>query len=124
MTQRWKVGDATITSVLEDEIAHIPPEFFFPDATASDVARYPELVPEFADEQGNITLRVQGVVVETEDVTRVPEDLRCLGFGERSGRCHANMGLSLGQEDRYGRLAAHVDNARQFPFGCVEGKWR
>ncbi len=81
MTQRWKVGDATITSVLEDEIAHIPPEFFFPDATASDVARYPELVPEFADEQGNITLRVQAVVVETEDRTVLVDP--CVGNGKK-----------------------------------------
>lgn len=65
MTQRWKVGDATITSVLEEETAHIPPEFFFPDATAADVLRHPELIPDYADEQGNITLRVQAVVIET-----------------------------------------------------------
>ena len=38
-TQQWRVGDATITSVVEDEIAHIPPEFFFPAATAAEVAR-------------------------------------------------------------------------------------
>jgi glyoxylase-like metal-dependent hydrolase (beta-lactamase superfamily II) len=65
MTQRWKVGDATITSVVEDEVPHIPPEFFFPAATAADVARHPELIPDYADEQGNITLRVQAVVIET-----------------------------------------------------------
>jgi glyoxylase-like metal-dependent hydrolase (beta-lactamase superfamily II) len=64
MTQRWKVGDATITSVLEDETPGIPPELFFPDATAADVLRHPDLIPDYADEQGNITLRVQAVVVE------------------------------------------------------------
>jgi glyoxylase-like metal-dependent hydrolase (beta-lactamase superfamily II) len=81
MTQRWKVGDATITSVLEDEVAHIPPEFFFPDASASDVARYPELVPDYADEQGNITLRVQAVVLETEDRTVLVDP--CVGNGKK-----------------------------------------
>ncbi len=64
MTQRWKVGDVTITSVLEDETFHIPPELFFPDATAAAVARHPWLVPDYADEQGNIGLRVQAIVIE------------------------------------------------------------
>ena len=36
--QRWSVGDATITSVVEDETHHIPPEFFFPGVTAADAA--------------------------------------------------------------------------------------
>lgn len=81
MTQRWKVGDATITSVLEDEIAHIPPEFFFPDATAADVARYPALVPDYADEQGNITLRVQAIVIDTGS-RRVLVD-PCVGNGKK-----------------------------------------
>lgn len=37
-TQRWTVGRCTITSILEEQIEHIPPELFFPDATAADVA--------------------------------------------------------------------------------------
>src|SRR4051812_36346063 len=31
IAQRWTVGDATITSVVEDEILHLPPEFLFPE---------------------------------------------------------------------------------------------
>ena len=31
--QRWTVGEVTITSVVEEQTEHIPPEFFFPDAT-------------------------------------------------------------------------------------------
>ena len=30
-TQRWTVGDVVITSVVEEQTDHIPPEFFFPD---------------------------------------------------------------------------------------------
>jgi glyoxylase-like metal-dependent hydrolase (beta-lactamase superfamily II) len=63
-TQRWKVGNATITSVVEDEIHHIPPELFFPAATAAAVAEHASLAPEFTDEHGNIALRVQAFVVE------------------------------------------------------------
>ncbi len=63
-SQRWKVGNATITSVVEDETHHIPPEFFFPAATAAEVAEHASLVPDFADEHGNIALRVQAFVIE------------------------------------------------------------
>ena len=44
--QRWSVGDATITSVVEAETHHIPPEFFFPGVTAADLQRQPWLVPD------------------------------------------------------------------------------
>ncbi len=63
-TQRWTVGGATITSVVEDEVAHIPPEFFFPAATAGAVAAHGWCVPDYADEDGNIPLRVQALIVE------------------------------------------------------------
>jgi glyoxylase-like metal-dependent hydrolase (beta-lactamase superfamily II) len=62
--QRWTVGEHTITSVVEDQIEHIPPELFFPGTGAADVARHAWLVPDFADEQGRITLRVQAFVVQ------------------------------------------------------------
>jgi glyoxylase-like metal-dependent hydrolase (beta-lactamase superfamily II) len=80
MTQRWSIGDATITSVVEDETHHIPPEFFFPDGTAAEVARHPELVPDYADAQGNIALRVQAVVVETAGRTVLVDP--CVGNGK------------------------------------------
>jgi glyoxylase-like metal-dependent hydrolase (beta-lactamase superfamily II) len=62
--ERWHVGGFTITSVLEDQTDHIPPEFFFPDAKATDVARHPWLAPDFADGDGRIALRVQAFVIE------------------------------------------------------------
>src|SRR5262249_45252932 len=65
MTQRWQVGDVTVTSVVEDETHHIPPEWFFPEADASKVGKYPDLVPDYVDEQGNIALRVQALMIET-----------------------------------------------------------
>jgi glyoxylase-like metal-dependent hydrolase (beta-lactamase superfamily II) len=80
-TQRWTVGDATITSILEDETMHIPPELFFPDATAAEVAEHPWLVPDFADEHGNVGLRVHALVIEI-DGRRVLVD-PCVGNGKR-----------------------------------------
>ncbi len=62
--QRWTVGDVVITSVVEVQTDHIPPELFFPAATAADVAKHDWVVPDFADADGNIGMRVQALVVE------------------------------------------------------------
>jgi glyoxylase-like metal-dependent hydrolase (beta-lactamase superfamily II) len=79
-TQRWTVGRCTITSILEEQIEHIPPELFFPDATAADVARHPWLVPDFADRDGRIALRVQALVIETGGRTVLVDP--CVGNGK------------------------------------------
>jgi glyoxylase-like metal-dependent hydrolase (beta-lactamase superfamily II) len=80
-TQRWTVGEATITSVVEEETHHIPPEFFFPAATAAEVAAQDWLsVPDFVDADGNIALRIQAFVVETGG-RRVLVD-PCVGNGK------------------------------------------
>jgi len=63
-SQRWQVGDVTITSVVEDQVEHIPPELFFPGADAAAVSKHEWCIPDFADEAGNISLRVQALVVE------------------------------------------------------------
>ena len=64
LRQQWTVGDATIVSVVEAETAHIPPEFFFPGVDAAAMKEQPWLVPDFVDEHGNITLRVQAIVID------------------------------------------------------------
>ena len=64
MMQQWKIGAITITSVVEDEIHHIPVELFFPTVTADDVMRQEWLVPDYADGKGRIGQRVQAFVVE------------------------------------------------------------
>jgi glyoxylase-like metal-dependent hydrolase (beta-lactamase superfamily II) len=79
-TQRWTVGGATITSVVEEETHHIPPEFFFPAATAAEVATHDWLVPDFADSDGNVALRVQAFVIEV-GTRRVLVD-PCVGNGK------------------------------------------
>jgi glyoxylase-like metal-dependent hydrolase (beta-lactamase superfamily II) len=75
--QRWTVGDVRITAVSEEQTDHIPPQFFFPEATADEVARYPWLVPDHADEAGNIGLHVQAFVVEVGSRTIVVDP--CVG---------------------------------------------
>jgi glyoxylase-like metal-dependent hydrolase (beta-lactamase superfamily II) len=62
-TQRWQLGDVRFTAVVEAETVGIPPEFFFPDASA-DLVRSVDLEPGVAGEDGTIGLRVQAVVIE------------------------------------------------------------
>ena len=79
--QRWLVGDFTVTSVVEDEVHHIPPELFFPAARAEDVVRHGWLVPEFADPQGRVALRVQAFVIENRDQCILVDP--CVGNGKK-----------------------------------------
>lgn len=79
--QRWTVGACTITSVVEEQVERIPPEFFFPQATAQDVARHGWLVPDFADGSGRIILRVQAFVVELPGRTVLVDP--CVGNGKK-----------------------------------------
>jgi glyoxylase-like metal-dependent hydrolase (beta-lactamase superfamily II) len=79
-TTRWTVGRATITSVVEDEVAHIPPELFFPEASAAAVAAHDWVLEHWADADGNVALRVQALVVET-GTRRVLVD-PCVGNGK------------------------------------------
>jgi glyoxylase-like metal-dependent hydrolase (beta-lactamase superfamily II) len=79
--ERWTVGEVTITSVVEDQTERIPPELFFPDARAADVAKHAWLVPDFADASGRIAMRVQAFVIETRR-RRVLVD-PCVGNGKK-----------------------------------------
>ena len=78
-TQRWTVGAATITSVVEDQVAG-PPGLLFPDATEEMVQRHPWLVPAWADAAGGISLRVQAFVVEIDGVVVLVDP--CVGNGK------------------------------------------
>lgn len=77
---RWTVGAVTITRVVEAETPGIPPELFFPGATADDVRRHDWLVPDFAAADGTITFAVQAFVVEAGGRTIVVDP--CVGNGK------------------------------------------
>jgi glyoxylase-like metal-dependent hydrolase (beta-lactamase superfamily II) len=76
----WMIGDVRVTIVVENQTDHIPPEFFFPAATAEAVSEHEWLVPDFADENGLIGLTVQAFVVETPTRTIVVDP--CVGNGK------------------------------------------
>jgi glyoxylase-like metal-dependent hydrolase (beta-lactamase superfamily II) len=80
-THRWKVGDCTITTVVEDQSERIPPEAFFPEATAADVAKHAWLVPDFADAKGRIAMAVQAFVIEIAGRTILVDP--CVGNGKK-----------------------------------------
>jgi glyoxylase-like metal-dependent hydrolase (beta-lactamase superfamily II) len=78
--QQWKVGDVTVTGVCEAQTDHVPPQLFFPAATAEAVAAHASwLVPDHADEAGNVSLQVQAFVVEVGSRTIVVDP--CVGNG-------------------------------------------
>jgi glyoxylase-like metal-dependent hydrolase (beta-lactamase superfamily II) len=75
-SQRWEVGSATITSVVESQ-DDIPPAFLLPDATEAIVQQHPWLVPDWADADGNIGIRIQAFVVEIDGSTMLVDP--CVG---------------------------------------------
>ena len=79
-TQRWTVGEARVTSVVEAQTEGIPPSFFFPDADEDAVRRHDWLVPHFADAEGRIGMRVQAFVVEVDGRLIVVDP--CVGNGK------------------------------------------
>ncbi|MCA9509150.1 MAG: MBL fold metallo-hydrolase [Myxococcales bacterium] len=61
----WRIGDATITRILES-VAPVPPAGFFAEATPEAVARHASwLAPHFLDADGHFPLAIQGFVVES-----------------------------------------------------------
>jgi len=78
--EQYQVGDITITAIVEAETLGIPPQFFFPGLEAADVARHAWLVPDYADGNGNIGMRVQAFVVRTATRTIIVDP--CVGNGK------------------------------------------
>jgi glyoxylase-like metal-dependent hydrolase (beta-lactamase superfamily II) len=62
--QRWKVGDATVTKVLELETLGSA-TWILPDAKPERLAKIPWLAPHFVDEKGQARMSVHALVIET-----------------------------------------------------------
>lgn len=78
---RWQIGDATVTSLVEAQIPGIPPELFFPEATADDVRRCSWLDDSIASADGTIAFRVQAFLVQTPTITALVDP--CVGNGKQ-----------------------------------------
>jgi glyoxylase-like metal-dependent hydrolase (beta-lactamase superfamily II) len=133
LTQRWKVGAVTITSVVEDEIAHIPVELFFPGGTAGEVLAQGWCIPDFADDRGNVALRVQALVVDVAG-RRILVD-PCVGNGKRRALPFwndqqypwldrfASAGFDVGTVDVVVHTHLHADHVG-WDTQFVDGAWQ
>jgi glyoxylase-like metal-dependent hydrolase (beta-lactamase superfamily II) len=81
-TQRWQIGEATLTALVESESHGVPPQFFFPDATADDVRSADWLVDDASADPaaGTVALRVQAFVIELRGRTVLIDP--CVGNGK------------------------------------------
>lgn len=61
---RWKIGDVTITRVVESVNGDIG-SLIFPDLTRAEIAEVPWLRPHFVDEAGRMLLSIQALLVES-----------------------------------------------------------
>jgi hypothetical protein len=62
----WDVGSVRITRIVEHEVP-LPLRGLLPDATPETLARHRAwLEPHFLDADGNATLSIHGLVVESE----------------------------------------------------------
>jgi glyoxylase-like metal-dependent hydrolase (beta-lactamase superfamily II) len=72
----WKIGNVTITRIVELEIAG-GSLFILPDATRDAVLPIDWLAPHFMDQKGNLIMSIHSLVIDTED-RRILVDT-CLG---------------------------------------------
>lgn len=73
--QRWKIGDVTITRIIELQLPGL--KFILPDATVENLAKIPWLAPHFVDDAGDALASVHMLVVESQGQTIVVDT--CIG---------------------------------------------
>jgi glyoxylase-like metal-dependent hydrolase (beta-lactamase superfamily II) len=78
--KRWRIGDITVTRLIELGPLPLPVEALFPDATAADVLAEGWLAPHYANAEGRILLNFQGFLIETAG-RRILVDT-CIGEGK------------------------------------------
>ncbi len=84
--QKWRVGDVTITKVVEIEMTG-GTRFILPDATREACAPIEWLKPHFMDDEGRLRMSVHALVIETPS-RRIVVDT-CLG-NDKQGRSVPN----------------------------------
>jgi glyoxylase-like metal-dependent hydrolase (beta-lactamase superfamily II) len=74
---QWTIGDVTVKSVAELDDGVVPGPMLLPEATPDAVLAIDWLRPKYADEAGNLLLRIQALIVESQG-RRIVVDT-CLG---------------------------------------------
>src|SRR5262245_5834408 len=62
--QRWKIGDVTVTRVVELEMTS-PGTFVLPDAVPDNLKPIEWLRPHFANADGEVVMSIHALVVDT-----------------------------------------------------------
>jgi glyoxylase-like metal-dependent hydrolase (beta-lactamase superfamily II) len=131
--QRWKIGDVTVTKIVESQpLFDIPA--LFPEATVEAILSLPWLQPHFVTPEGRGVLSIHALVVDTP-TKRIIVDT-CVGNDkERAGWAHyANLQTSfLGDLEAAGFpresfdvvlcTHLHVDHVGWNTM-LVDGEWR
>lgn len=63
--QRWRVGDVTITRIIEQEDNSMPAAALLPDATPANLANIDWLRPRFVDDVGRLISSIHSLLVES-----------------------------------------------------------
>ena len=127
---KWKIGDVTITQVVELTTASLGP-FLLPQATPGVLAEMPWLKP-FVDDEGQIVLSMHSLVVETPDASVLVDT--CIGndkertyprWNKMQGDFldrFAGAGFSPDRMDRVLATHMHVDHVG-WNTRLVDGRW-
>jgi glyoxylase-like metal-dependent hydrolase (beta-lactamase superfamily II) len=132
-TERWQVGDVTITSVVEVQFDGVPPELFFAGSDAAMVQQHGWLQPHYADERGMLHFRIQALVLEVAGRTIVVDP--CIGNGKKRElpfwneqqwpfveRLEGDAGVALDRVDQVVHTHLHLDHVG-WDSRMVDGAW-
>ncbi len=129
---RWKIGDVTVTKVVELETTG-GSRFILPDAAPEAIRPISWLIPHFADEMGKLKMSIHALIVETPTMTIMVDT--CLGndkqnrrvptWNDRQGQFLVDIaaaGYPAEQIDAVMCTHLHVDHVG-WNTRLVDGKW-
>lgn len=129
---KWKIGDVTITKIVELEVTG-GSRFLLPQATREEVLPIAWLRPHFADDEGRLCMSIHSLVVETPTRKIVVDT--CLGndkqgrrvphWNDRAGPYLADLAAAGYPADSIDTVLCthlHVDHVG-WNTRMVDGKW-
>jgi glyoxylase-like metal-dependent hydrolase (beta-lactamase superfamily II) len=104
--RKWRIGDVTVTRVIEVGNVTVPVSVILPKATAADVTAEGWLSPNYADEAGNIIVNFQGFLIEAGG-RKIMVDT-CIGEHKQLPSSMFD-GMTAGFLEKLERAGAHPD---------------
>lgn len=127
---KWRIGDVTITKVVEIEMAS-KATWILPDLTAENLATVPWARPHFATDDGRVVMSIHALVVESQGQrivvdTCVGNDKNLIGpWNQRQGTFLADLaaaGFSADSIDTVLCTHLHFDHVGWNTMK-VDGRW-